>query len=77
MCQGREMTVGDIRKCVNSLVTVLNSQAFSDVNASDFFQEVKTAARDLRIDQPHPLRLSRSYRKVEGAIPRALDYMYV
>ena len=73
MCQGREVRVGDIKKYVNSLVTVLNGQAFSDVYASAFYQEVKTAARDLRIDQPQPLRLQKSYRKVEGAIPRALD----
>ena len=73
MCQGIEVSVGDIRKNVNSLVTVLKSQAFSDVNADAFFQEVKTTAKDRRIDQPQPLRLPRSYRKVEGAILRALD----
>ena len=33
MCQGREVTVCDVRKFVNSLVTVLSSQAFSDENA--------------------------------------------
>ena len=70
MCQGKEIIVGDIRKCVNSLVTVLNTQAFSNVNANYFFQEVKTAARDLRTNQSQPLRLSISHLKVEGAIPR-------
>ncbi|KAI6655425.1 hypothetical protein LOD99_2260 [Oopsacas minuta] len=51
MCQGREMTVGDVRKLVNTHVTVLSSQAYSDENSLVFYQEVKKAAGDLRLDQ--------------------------
>ena len=73
MCQGREVTVGDVRNWINSFVDVLNSQAFCDVNAKAFYQEVKAAAGNLRIGQPRPLRLTRGERTVEGAIPRVTD----
>ncbi|KAI6647056.1 Zinc finger MYM-type protein 1-like [Oopsacas minuta] len=65
MCQGREITVGDVRKLVNSLVTVLSSQAFSNENALIFYKDVKKAAGDLRLDQRQPFRLCRATEKSE------------
>ena len=64
MCQGKNVTVGDVKKWVNSLVSTLSLQASDTNNSQTFFEEVKTAAGDLRIDQPQPLRLPRNARMI-------------
>ena len=61
-CQGRSVTVGDVRSWVTTLVSILLSQFSDDQIAIDFYQEVKQAAHYLMIDQRQLPRIPRTSR---------------